>query len=80
VLRRPVDPPIRSRTFEPPLNLAVVARDPDTQVHRFARIKVPPLFARWVALPGGAGFVPAQRRTDYSLVRVFDGLTREEPS
>ena len=43
------------------LNLAVVVRDPDTQVHRFARIKVPPLFARWIALPSGAGFLPVEQ-------------------
>jgi polyphosphate kinase len=55
------------------LNLAVVARDPDTQVHRFARIKVPPLFARWIPLPGGAGFVPVEQLIAAHAQQLFPG-------
>jgi polyphosphate kinase len=56
------------------LNLAVVARDPDTQVHRFARIKVPPLFARWIALPDGAGFVPLEQLIAAHAQQLFPGM------
>lgn len=56
------------------LNLAVVVRDPDTQVHRFARIKVPPLFARWIALPGSAGFVPAEQLIAAHAQQLFPGM------
>jgi len=57
------------------LNLAVVVSDPDTQVHRFARIKVPPLFARWIALPGGgAGFLPAEQLIAAHAQQLFPGM------
>src|SRR5262245_4026120 len=56
------------------LNLAVVVRDPDTQVHRFARIKVPPLFARWIALPDGAGFVPVEQLIAAHAQQLFPGM------
>jgi polyphosphate kinase len=56
------------------LNLAVVARDPDTQVHRFARIKVPPLFARWIPLPGGSGFLPVEQLIAAHAQQLFPGM------
>jgi polyphosphate kinase len=56
------------------LNLAVVVRDPETQVHRFARIKVPPLFARWIALPDGAGFVPVEQLIAAHAQQLFPGM------
>src|SRR5262245_50251661 len=56
------------------LNLAVVVRDPDTQVHRFARIKVPPLFPRWIALPGDAGFLPAEQLIAAHAQQLFPGM------
>jgi polyphosphate kinase len=56
------------------LNLAVVVRDPDTQVHRFARIKVPPLFARWIALPGGAAFLPVEQLIAAHAPSLFPGM------
>jgi len=56
------------------LNLAVVVRDPDTQVHRFARIKVPPLFARWIALREGAGFVPVDQLIAAHAQQLFPGM------
>ncbi len=56
------------------LNLAVVARDPDTQVHRFARIKVPPLFARWIPLPGDVGFVPVEQLIAAHAQQLFPGM------
>jgi polyphosphate kinase len=56
------------------LNLAVVVRDRDTQVHRFARIKVPPLFARWIALPDGAGFLPVEQLIAAHAPTLFPGM------
>ena len=56
------------------LNLAVVVRDPGTQVHRFARIKVPPLFARWLPLPGGAGFLPTEQLIAAHAQQLFPGM------
>jgi polyphosphate kinase len=56
------------------LNLAVVVRDPETQVHRFARIKVPPLFSRWVVLPGGAGFLPIEQLIAAHAQKLFPGM------
>jgi polyphosphate kinase len=56
------------------LNLAVVVRDPDTQVHRFARIKVPPLFARWIALPDGVGLLPVEQLIAAHAQQLFPGM------
>ena len=42
------------------LNLAVVVRDPATGEQRFARVKVPPLLPRFVALPGQHALRPAR--------------------
>jgi polyphosphate kinase len=42
------------------LNLAVVVMDPETHVRRFARVKVPPLLPRFLALPGGRRFLPIE--------------------
>ncbi len=43
------------------LNLAVVVRDPSTQIRRFARVKVPPNIARFMPLPDGERFIPQGR-------------------
>ncbi len=56
------------------LNLAVVVRDPETQAHRFARIKVPPLLTRWIALPGGSGFVPVEELIAAHAPTLFPGM------
>src|SRR5438270_5948109 len=40
------------------LNLAVMVRDPVRHDMRFARVKVPPLLPRFIALPDGKRFVP----------------------
>ena len=42
-------------------NLALVLRDPKSGSHRFARLKVPSLLPRFVALPEDAGFVPIEQ-------------------
>jgi polyphosphate kinase len=56
------------------LNLAVVVRDPDSQVHRFARIKVPPLFARWIAVPGGSTYLPVEQLIAAHAPSLFPGM------
>ena len=42
------------------LNLAAIVRDPMTGGRRFARVKVPPLLPRFLALPDGERFVPLE--------------------
>jgi polyphosphate kinase len=56
------------------LNLAVVVRDPATLAERFARVKVPPLLPRFVALPGGDRFLPLEQLIAAHLDRLFPGM------
>ena len=56
------------------LNLAVVARDPSTQVRRFARVKVPPNIARLQPLPDGERFVPQEQVIAANLDMLFPGM------
>jgi len=56
------------------LNLAVVVRDPETGVRRFARVKVPPLLPRFVKLSGGRRFVPLEQVIAAHLERLFPGM------
>ncbi|MBA3621732.1 MAG: RNA degradosome polyphosphate kinase [Euzebyales bacterium] len=56
------------------LNLAVIVRDPDTGDRRFARVKVPPLLPRFVALPDGARFVPLEQVIAAHLKALFPGM------
>ena len=56
------------------LNLAAIARDPMTGVRRFARVKVPPLLPRFVALPDGERFVPLEDVIAAHLDRLFPGM------
>ncbi|MGA9160193.1 MAG: RNA degradosome polyphosphate kinase, partial [Actinomycetota bacterium] len=56
------------------LNLAAIARDPMTGVRRFARVKVPPLLPRFVALPDGERFVPLEDVIEAHLDRLFPGM------
>ena len=55
------------------LNLAVTVRRPGQRRHGFARIKVPPLLPRFVALPGGARFVPLEQVIATHLQALFPG-------
>jgi polyphosphate kinase len=58
------------------LNLAVRLRDEDDDV-RFARVKIPPVLPRLVALPGPAGrarFVPLESVVAARLDRLFPGV------
>jgi polyphosphate kinase len=56
------------------LNLAVVVRDPETRVRRFARVKVPPLLPRFLKLSGGRDFVPLEQVIAAHLGRLFPGM------
>lgn len=55
------------------LNLAVVVRDPERRAHDFARVKVPPILPRFVALPDSAGFVALEQVIAAHLERLFVG-------
>jgi polyphosphate kinase len=56
------------------LNLAVAVRNPQTLVRRFARVKVPPLLPRFVALPEGERFVPLEQVIAAHLGSLFPGM------
>jgi polyphosphate kinase len=56
------------------LNLAVVVRDPETSLRRFARVKIPPLLPRFVKVPGGRRFVPLEQLIAAHLERLFPGM------
>ncbi|MDQ6772213.1 MAG: polyphosphate kinase 1 [Candidatus Dormibacteraeota bacterium] len=56
------------------LNLAVMVRDPLRREQRFARLKVPPLLPRFVALPDGARFVPLEQVIAANLQLLFPGM------
>ena len=56
------------------LNLAVLVRDPQRRVTRFARIKVPPLLPRFVELPDHERFVPLEQVIAMHLDALFPGM------
>src|SRR5206468_7303380 len=56
------------------LNLAVVVRDPANGDERFARVKVPPILPRFVALEEGRGFVPLEQVIAAHLDALFPGM------
>ncbi len=55
------------------LNLAVLIRNPKTDKEHFARVKVPPIFARFVPL-GNQRFVPLEDVIGEHLKRLFPGM------
>ncbi len=55
------------------LNLAVTIRNPDTGEEHFARVKVPPIFPRFVTL-GGQRFVPLEDVMAAHLDQLFPGM------
>jgi polyphosphate kinase len=59
------------------LNLAAIVRDPMTGGRRFARVKVPPLLPRFVALPDGERFVPLEIVIAAHVERLFPGMEIE---
>jgi polyphosphate kinase len=56
------------------LNLAVVVRDHVTGEERFARVKVPPLLPRFVAVPNSTRFVPLEQVIAAHLDDLFPGM------
>src|SRR5439155_17617473 len=56
------------------LNLAVAVRDRVTKIRRFARVKVPPLLPRFVAMPDGRRFVPLEQVIAAHLSALFPGM------
>ena len=56
------------------LNLAVYVRDPSGSGTRFARVKVPPLLPRLLALPDGASFVALEDVIAAHLPDLFPGM------
>jgi polyphosphate kinase len=55
------------------LNLAVLVRNPKTGKEHFARVKVPPIFSRFVPL-GNQRFVPLEDVIGEHLKRLFPGM------
>ncbi|HQZ37171.1 MAG TPA: polyphosphate kinase 1, partial [Ilumatobacteraceae bacterium] len=60
------------------LSLAAMISDPDTGERRFARVKVPSVFPRLVALPDGKRFVPVEQIIAAQLHTMFVGMVVEE--
>ncbi len=56
------------------LNLAVIVRNPESGVTRFARIKVPPILPRFVVMPDGERFVPLEQVIATHLEALFPGM------
>ena len=56
------------------LNLAVLVRDASTGEQRFARVKVPPLLPRFVAVPGSSRFVALEQVIAAHLDALFPGM------
>ena len=56
------------------LNLAVELRDPLTEETRFARVKIPPIRARWITVENSFQFVPLEQVVIHNLAALFDGM------
>ncbi|HET9848911.1 MAG TPA: polyphosphate kinase 1, partial [Candidatus Dormibacteraeota bacterium] len=56
------------------LNLAVMVRDPVRRDIRFARVKVPPLLPRFIALPDGKRHIPLEQVIALHLGELFPGM------
>ena len=55
------------------LNLAVAVRNPESGKEHFARVKVPPIFPRWIAVAEDR-FVPIEDIIGAHLKRLFPGM------
>lgn len=60
------------------LNLSAMVSDPETGERRFARVKVPNVFPRLVALPDGERWVPVEQVIAAHLHLLFTGMVVEE--
>jgi len=56
------------------LNLAIIVRNPETGLTKFARVKVPPILPRFVLLPDGERFVPLEQVIASHLDSLFPGM------
>lgn len=56
------------------LNLAVLVRNPETGLQKFARVKVPPILPRFVVLPDLERFVPLEQVIAAHLDALFPGM------
>ncbi|HVN38745.1 MAG TPA: polyphosphate kinase 1 [Myxococcota bacterium] len=56
------------------LNLALVVRDDDTGIHRFARVKVPPLLPRFLPCGEPGHFVPIEQVIAAHAEALFSGM------
>jgi polyphosphate kinase len=56
------------------LNLAVLVREPGKRKNRFARVKVPPLLPRFIAMPDGTRFIPVEQVIATHLGSLFPGM------
>ena len=59
-------------------SVATIVRDPATLEQRFARVKVPTLFPRLLALPGGSRFIPVESVIIEFLATLFPGMEIDE--
>ena len=59
------------------LNLAALVRNPETGDRRFARVKVPPLLPRFVALPDGKRWLALEELIAAHLGTLFPGMEIE---
>ena len=60
------------------LSLAAMVSDPDTGERRFARVKVPSVFPRLIALSDGLRFVPAEQVIAAHMHLLYQGMVVEE--
>jgi polyphosphate kinase len=56
------------------LNLALVVRDDDTGIHRFARVKIPPLLPRFLPCREPGHFVPIEQVIAAHAEALFTGM------
>ncbi len=56
------------------LNIAVMVRDPQRKVERFARLKVPPVLPRFVPLIEGERYIPLEDVIALHLPSLFPGM------
>ncbi|MEY4362328.1 MAG: polyphosphate kinase, partial [Actinomycetota bacterium] len=56
------------------LSLAVMVRDPKSGAERFARVKVPTVFPRLIALPGVGRFIRVEEVIEAHLGTLFPGM------
>ena len=56
------------------LNLAVLVRDPLRRQQRFARVKVPPLLPRFIALQERTLFIPVEEVIAMNIQSLFPGM------